>query len=517
MKKITLFLLILTISYHTQAQYFTDIKADLYHHINCGGVWFDQDDDGDLDLILTGHLLKNKFPNAASKYYKNINRERDFTYLYSGIINLGFSDADAADYDNDGDIDILVSGANKNKKPTTFLYENRRTNKFLYKKTSLKNLSHSSVAFADYNRDGNQDIAISGLDELSVPQTIIYSGNGKGAFYDIKSNIEGVYDGTLAWGDYDNDGDYDLLISGKTHDDRAITSLYKNINNTFVKVQIDFPGLKSSDAAWGDYDNDGDVDFIICGEDNNGNISTLLFNNLGNNSFLKVSTDIPGVRTGSVDWGDFDHDGDLDILITGESYNNTIFSRVYRNDRDNIFFKIDAGITGVYLSDGAWGDYDNDGDLDLFISGMTKDHNPTSKIYRNERIKKVKNNTNFVENTDDYSSDIWNRKPTLINKENYYFLISSCFCIPDSSYTKEDFHLFISEVFKLNLPHYHPDLYFDNIIREHEFWGEIKSSFPSEGHTTLKEAQKARVAFIKKYRKENYNIHYIKWLNQPKK
>lgn len=515
MKKIQILLIFFLSTYYIQAQHFTDIKANLYHHMNCGGVWFDQDDDGDLDLLLTGDLLKNKKTLPSSKYYNNINRKKDFNYLYSGIIDLSYSSVDAADFDNDGDIDVLVSGMNKNKKPITLLYKNKKTNIFIHNKTSLKNLSHSSVAFVDYNRDGNQDIAICGLDEYLTPHTIIYSGDGKGNFYDIKSPLEGVSDGALAWGDYDNDGDYDLLVTGKDKNNIATTSLYNNYNNTFAKVKIDFTGLKYSDCAWGDYDNDGDDDIIACGEDNYGNIITLIFNNINHGDFIKINTNIPGVRTGSVDWGDFDHDGDIDILITGESINNTILSRIYRNDRNNIFNEIDTKITGVYLSDGAWGDYDNDGDLDLFISGLTKDYKPVSKIYRNERIHNE--NTTLKKKDNSSRKDIWSSTYIVPDRKtrNYYFLISSCFCTPDSSYIKNDFHLFISDAFKLNLPKYHPDLYFENIIREHELWGEIKGSYPSEGYYTLQEAKEARLKFIQRYRKEHYKIHYIKWLNRP--
>ncbi len=68
-------------------------------------------------------------------------------------------------------------------------------------------------------------------------------------------------------------------------------------------------------------------------------------------------------------WGDYDNDGDLDILLTGDT-GTEIISRVYRNDGET-FADISAPLPGVKLGSVAWGDYDNDGDLDVLLSGDT--------------------------------------------------------------------------------------------------------------------------------------------------
>ena len=78
---------------------------------------------------------------------------------------------------------------------------------------------------------------------------------------------------------------------------------------------------------------------------------------------------LTGVNNSSVAWGDYDDDGDLDILLTGYDGSNTLVAKVYRND-GGVFVDIGAGLTGVNYSSVAWGDYDNDGDLDILLTGL---------------------------------------------------------------------------------------------------------------------------------------------------
>ena len=78
------------------------------------------------------------------------------------------------------------------------------------------------------------------------------------------------------------------------------------------------------------------------------------------------------VQTGSVAWGDYDNDGDLDILLTGREYTGRI-SKIYRNNGDNTFTEqTSISLTGVGSGSVAWGDYDNDGDLDILLTGVSR-------------------------------------------------------------------------------------------------------------------------------------------------
>jgi len=86
--------------------------------------------------------------------------------------------------------------------------------------------------------------------------------------------------------------------------------------------------------------------------------------------FTEISTALPDICFSNVAWGDYDSDGDLDILMTGET-DSSYVSRVYRNDGSNVFTDIEAGLLGLTRGKDAarWGDYDNDGDLDVLICG----------------------------------------------------------------------------------------------------------------------------------------------------
>src|SRR6185503_12681952 len=85
-----------------------------------------------------------------------------------------------------------------------------------------------------------------------------------GAFSDISAGLTGVYSSSVAWGDYDNDGDLDILLSGKSSTG-YISRVYQNTSGTFSDTSAGLTGVDSSSVAWGDYDNDGDVDILLTG------------------------------------------------------------------------------------------------------------------------------------------------------------------------------------------------------------------------------------------------------------
>src|SRR5437867_5135833 len=96
--------------------------------------------------------------------------------------------------------------------------------------------------------------------------------------------------------------------------------------------------------------------------------------------FTEIAAGLPDLEEGSAAWGDYDNDGDLDLAICGISASGPI-TRIYRN-AGGVLTDIGAGLTGVYDGALAWGDYDNDGDLDLVVVGNTGP-GPASIIYRN--------------------------------------------------------------------------------------------------------------------------------------
>ena len=111
-------------------------------------------------------------------------------------------------------------------------------------------------------------------------------------FTDANANLPGVYFSAAAWGDYDNDGDLDLLLTGYTGS-AYIARVYRNTNGSFVDTNANLPGVQYSAAAWGDYDSDGDLDLLLAGYTGAERIARVYRNT--NGSFADANAGLPGV------------------------------------------------------------------------------------------------------------------------------------------------------------------------------------------------------------------------------
>ncbi len=312
----------------------------------------------------------------SSKIYKN-NGSGIFSEIATALPQTAFFGTFAwGDYDNDGDLDFVINGNS-----STRIYRNDGFDVFTDIGVILPPGSSSSMAWGDYDNDGDLDLAFSG-GSGSGCFAKIYRNNSDDTFTEVDAGITGVTYSSLAWGDYDNDGDLDLAICGSTTGYVGapnITSIYRNNgDDTFTDINAGLPGKSWITLAWGDYDNDGDLDLAGNGLG--------IYKNNGDSNFTDIgATIIGGGHTASLAWGDYDNDGDLDIAACGNY--KTI---VYRNNGDDTFTDIIATLEGVSMGDLAWGDYDNDGDLDLVVSGYIVGSSMT-KIYKNLEADSVGN------------------------------------------------------------------------------------------------------------------------------
>ena len=245
----------------------------------------------------------------------------------------------------------------------------------------LTGVDLGSVAWGDYDNDGDLDILLSGRDGGGIYVTLVYRNDG-GTFTNISAGLTGVAASSVAWGDYDNDGDLDILLSGVDSGNNRAAQIYRNEDGTFTDIGAGLTGVSDSSVTWGDYDNDGDLDILLSGWDGVLNRVARVYRN-DDGTFTDISAGLTGVEDSSVAWGDYDNDGDLDILLSGQDGGDNPVARVYRND-GGIFTDISAGLTGVAFSSVVWGDYDNDGDLDILLSGETSGGTFVARIYRND-------------------------------------------------------------------------------------------------------------------------------------
>ena len=338
--------------------------------IHYGVAWGDYDSDGDLDVYVT--------KGGANYLYRN-NGDGTFTDVASaaGVADGGNGYGAAwGDYDNDGDLDLYVV----NEYSPNRLYHNENNGTFTEVGSTAgvaDNGEGNGVSWVDYDRDGELDLFVANGNSGDL----LYHNNGDGTFTDVAFSA-GVlatgYSASSAWGDYDNDGDFALYIAKSSYP----SVLYRNNSDGTFTNMNNSAGIGSYSynrgSAWGDYDNDGDLDLYVVSYTG----WNILYRNDGNSTFTKVS-EPAGVTGGSYDagisWIDYDNDGDLDLWISNSEY--WYRDRLYSNNGDGTFTdmaeSVGLGSNQFNRTTGAWGDYDSDGDLDLFESA-----NP-NRFYKN--------------------------------------------------------------------------------------------------------------------------------------
>lgn len=331
------------------------------------------DYDNDSDLDL---LItgKDQAGNLLTKIYQNDNGS--FTDINSGIPGVSNGMACWIDFDNDGDLDILITGENENE--NTLLYTNTEG---IFSE-SLHNIgyfgAYSSAAWGDYDNDGDPDLFITG-DWNSV----LYENAGEGVFIQTEDEFTGLSSGRGSWADMDHDGDLDLLVSGDSGGGMKLF-LYTNENEGFTETELPAMGLSAGSIEPGDYDADGDLDLLVMGFNDFVEPEANIFRNDEELGFTNIYAGLPPVTLGRASWGDYDNDGDLDVAITGKLSGCGVYvSELYENAGNDYFNSENLNLPGAELSFVSWGDFDNDTDLDLFLCGQPYSGGLFSKIYEN--------------------------------------------------------------------------------------------------------------------------------------
>lgn len=243
------------------------------------------------------------------------------------------------------------------------------------------------ASFADFNNDGHIDGIIS---SWYGAEDLLYLNNGTGQLiYQSDAGIvPGSYAETAAFGDYDQDGWLDLYITNSGQS--KANYLYRNLRNgkfEWIKDHILVNELRLSRAAiWTDFNNDGKMDLFVANESNAAND---LYEGLGNGEFKRFSNDSIVLATmGSMtaSWGDIDNDGDLDLFVGNSAYFKGERNQLYRNEGGSFTEVMDDPVSSFEgcTFGSAFGDFDNDGDLDLAIANGFCDSNLQNKLYENQ-------------------------------------------------------------------------------------------------------------------------------------
>lgn len=342
---------------------FTDIDAGLQGmDYSCVG-WGDHSNDGWLDALLSGKPSVSSVDNNVYRYLGG-NRFHDIG-VWLGQGWYGTNHCAWGDYNNDEFLDLLITGSHAEP---LYLYRNLGTG-FTAVATGAPGVDAGAVAWADYDNDGLLDFVVTGDTSSSGYISRIYHNNGDDTFTDTGAGLVATAAGMVAWGDYDGDGWVDLALAGNVQPppDRMSRIYHNNRDGTFTDIDAGLIGLGYGALAWGDYDSDGDLDLLLTGNTTSADY-TRLYQNNGNGTFTALPAGLPDAGGSAAAWGDYDNDGRLDILLDGRTGTGTI-TQVFRNNGDGTFASIQAGLPGVMYGGLSWGDYDGDARLDILLTG----------------------------------------------------------------------------------------------------------------------------------------------------
>jgi enediyne biosynthesis protein E4 len=398
----------------------------------CGVAFFDFDNDGWTDVFIMSGTKLEGFPKGkepTNHLYKN-NKNSTFTDVTekSGLHHTGWgSSVTVGDYDNDGNEDLFITYYG-----TNVLYRNNGNSTFsdVTKQAGFPENGvrwGSGATFIDYDRDGKLDLFVAnylkfdvstaaepgkgnncfwkgipvncGPKGLPTDTNLLYHNEGNGVFTDVSlksgvSKVVGRYSMTAIVTDFNNDGWADIYVAC----DSTSSTLYRNNKDgTFTDVSLETGSAYNEDGnsqagmgvTVGDYDNNGFSDIF---KTHFADDLPILYKNSGRDFYDDASRLAGFDHTRYVQWGtgfaDFDNDGWQDILtVTGNVYPEVekYFKEyphrsprlLYQNLGNGKFKDVSAtsgtGISEPKSSRGcAFGDYDNDGDVDVLVMNMNE-------------------------------------------------------------------------------------------------------------------------------------------------
>jgi len=392
-----------TVTYHDQIteKRFTDVSEETGYGSPGNVVAVDYDQDGDVDVLQSSRLLRND-----DGVFTDVSEEAGIAG-YTGAKGGVF-----ADYDRDGDLDLfLMVNSCCDEQEAQGIHDHllRNDDGVFTDVTDTAGTydywPNESASWGDYNGDGYPDLILGGYIRSGTtadPTGItLFRNNTDGTFSDFTtaSRVDFVPAKTfrtLPWADYDQDGRLDLYVGNYKLN---INYMFHNLGGYFEEVgeATGTEGVLQSDcyghtigAEWGDIDNDGDLDLVVM---NFAHPWGLAFSDLpkiylnplgtGSNEFVDVWPE-SGMLYAETAFepalGDFDNDGDLDVFQTNtyagrESY---FFQSRLVDDGQLRFSEISySSGARVYRGQGVvWADFDNDGDLDLFSRGLFRNDGP---------------------------------------------------------------------------------------------------------------------------------------------
>lgn len=335
-----------------------------------GGLWADLNGDGWLDLVFMNHGVPSLYVNRNGERFVDVTAEsgvkaKQWTYPQEGDRHGG----SCADYDNDGDVDLFIThGAMRGETlgiKRDELLNNDGNGRFrdVAREAGVTNPQGRARlgTWADYDNDGWLDLYVGNFESVNV----LYRNNGDGTFADVTRDMNaGVTGPTPAWADYDADGDADVLVAWTLKMLRNPgRGPFADVTREAGLARLPSP-LYPYSLAWGDADNDGDLDVAFASP----NPKNAVYRNQGGRfDAAAVLVLEEHERTAGTAWGDVDNDGDLDLLLSSSHRLRLYLNRGKAKFAEPIvlFEQPQALKAGGEI---ALGDYDGDGFLDAALA-----------------------------------------------------------------------------------------------------------------------------------------------------
>ncbi|MDH3216053.1 MAG: CRTAC1 family protein [Candidatus Krumholzibacteria bacterium] len=384
-------------------------------HASTGGVsWVDYDGDDDLDLFVSnGYDVSTEVPDGQPNHLYRNDRGGGFLEITTGALatSKGISSGHTwGDYDNDGDLDVFIANQ-QDQNNALFRNEGDGTFVSVENEPQVTDGGHSyAAAWVDVDNDGWLDLFVSNGGMSHVGRNGLYRGTGNGHFEKVTEGdivTDEAATCGIAWGDYDNDGDLDLFLANTGFAPPTNNNvLYRNDGGwTLTRVEdvpVVIDGLPSCAATWVDVDNDLDLDLHVTSMYG---LANLLYLNDGRGSLSIVKGSpltLDGGHSYGANWEDYDNDGDMDVMIANWGSGPD----VYLNDGQGHFDKLRSGDLGGRIEFAgaiASGDFDTDGDIDVYVGNWpnTPGSDELNSLYRNRgggghwlRIRLIGTNSN---------------------------------------------------------------------------------------------------------------------------
>lgn len=334
----------------------------------------DYNGDGKWDLFVMGALTPT---TADITYYTN--NGNSFQSVQDFGIDMRLGNMNFIDYDNDGDLDIFLSGNNKDKTKCWTLLYNNVGGIFSNAGQVFNNLSQSSATIADYDFDGDLDLFFSGYNG-TVPKSQFYRKVGN--IYSLDQTMSGglglkysstqfcIVNGSLM-----------LISTGDTGISRH-SQLFKINYPTIINFQ-NLTGLSKGSVNCFDMDNDNDQDILLTGTSDSAKTgATSIVYNKNSSAYKQNITNLGGLWQSSSAFGDINNDGIPDIVTSGFTSGNVASTNIYIHNASGYYSLPYIVLNLAYNPVVILYDYDNDGDLDLLMTGRYASNDYRTLIYK---------------------------------------------------------------------------------------------------------------------------------------